>query len=91
MNPTRAKSVKSAFVLLCHKMGEKVTVDEICAATNWSEETIKTYYRKKWRQWGVLYEVERNVYKVRIPATLTEDVFLELHSQVDKPIDFLWH
>ncbi|NOJ09381.1 hypothetical protein [Vibrio splendidus] len=81
----RARLVFQLFFL---KSGESVTVDEICKYTGWTDQTVKTYYRKKWSPNGILKEVSSDCFAVRVVAELTEEIFIKLHSQIDAPQSF---
>ena len=76
----RYEKMRAAYRFLRARNGSTVSVSELSRATGWSETTTRTYISKTLRPW--LARLSAGTYQVSGVASLSEDRFLTLQSQV---------
>lgn len=73
---------RKAFAFMASREGSTFSLAELCDATGWKASTARTYIVKLWK---ALVQSEGGVFRVRGVASLTEEEFLGMHSQVIRP------
>lgn len=74
------KRVLDAYRFFCaaEREGRGFTVDELASATGWKASTVSTYITKKWSSF---IQKVGDGFETRDILSLSEDIFLRLHSQ----------
>ena len=87
MSQDKYAKARLAYNFFCHKTGESVSIQEIMDNTGWARSSVRTYFTKKWNGF-VLEQIEPNMYEVCVPCDLSEQQFVEHHSQIDDDIKY---
>ncbi len=84
MRQDSLQKVIRAYHFFKANIDNEISLNNIAINTGWKISSVKTYYSKKWA--GIFLEINNGVYLICMPDDLTENQFIQHHSQVDEAV-----